>query len=241
MVMRIDKKMIEQVYIYSRKNYKKEIEIDDAVEYLVKKHRWTKGSAKDYIRNYNHIRNGEEYKRTMNGTATEYYLENIFKDDGYNALQIALKSVKLHIDYQENIQPINNIKKIYDNLKKIKDIEDNYKDYNDEPEKFYSEGKAKQVLVNIYERDKEARKKCLEYYGYKCFICGLVLANIYGEIAEDFIHVHHIIELSAIKKEYKVDPINDLRPLCPNCHAIIHRKSPALGIDELIELIKKHT
>jgi len=232
--MSIDKEMIKQVYIYARKVLKKEIEINEAVEYLVNENNWTEGSAKGYINTYNHIRNGEKYTWTINGDATEYYLENILRDDGYEALQIALKSVKLHIDYQDNLQPINNIKNIYEKYCNI------YNDYNDESEEFYLEGKAKKVFVNIYERNIDARNKCIEHYGYKCSCCGIILSNIYGKLAEEFIHIHHIIELSKIGKEYIIDPINDLRPLCPNCHAIIHRKLPALSINELMNIIKNN-
>ena len=234
-IMKINDKMIEQVYICAKKYYTNAIEVEEAVEYLSKEYKWDKGSAKGYINVYNNMRNGEKYTWTINGNATKYYLENIYKDNGYNALQIALKSVKLHIDYQENIQSINNIKKIYDNFKSIKC---NYNNFNDEPEEFYFEGKVKQVYVNIYERNEDARIKCIEHYGYKCFCCGILLSTVYGELAKDFIHIHHITELSKIGKEYKVDPINDLRPLCPNCHAIIHRKSPALSIEELINIMK---
>ena len=62
---------------------------------------------------------------------------------------------------------------------------------------------------------------------------------VYGKIGEGFIHVHHLLELSVIKKEYKVDPINDLRPVCPNCHAMLHRKKPAYSIEELRNVIQE--
>jgi 5-methylcytosine-specific restriction protein A len=238
-MMKINDKMIEQVYIYAKKYYINEIELEKAVEYLSKEYKWDKGSAKGYIKVYKNMRNGERYTWVINGNATKYYLENIYKDNGYSALQIALKSVKLHIDYQENIQSINYIKNIYNNFINIKNIEYSYNNYNDESEFFFLEGKVKQVYVNIYERNENARIKCIEHYGYKCFGCGILLSTVYGELAKDFIHIHHITELSKIGKEYKVDPINDLRPLCPNCHAIIHRKSPALSIEELISIIKK--
>ena len=108
-----------------------------------------------------------------------------------------------------------------------------YNQFGDEENNGFSEGKVKRISVNRYERDKNARKKCIEHYGYKCDICGIILSDLYGNIAEDFIHIHHIIELSQIREEYTVDPINDLRPLCPNCHSIIHRKTPALSLEEL--------
>ena len=30
-----------------------------------------------------------------------------------------------------------------------------------------------------------------------------------------------------------MDPIKDLRPVCPNCHAMLHRAVPALSIDDI--------
>jgi 5-methylcytosine-specific restriction protein A len=56
---------------------------------------------------------------------------------------------------------------------------------------------------------------------------------LYGEIGKSFIHVHHLIELSSIGNEYSIDPINDLRPVCPNCHAMLHKRKPAYTIEEI--------
>ncbi len=36
-------------------------------------------------------------------------------------------------------------------------------------------------------------------------------------MGEGFIHVHHLKPLSEVGYEYRVDPIRDLRPVCPNC------------------------
>ena len=62
-----------------------------------------------------------------------------------------------------------------------------------------------------------ARRKCLEHYGFTCAVCDFDFAGVYGAIAKKFIHVHHKIPLSEIGKEYVVDPIKDLIPVCPNC------------------------
>jgi predicted HNH restriction endonuclease len=39
--------------------------------------------------------------------------------------------------------------------------------------------------------------------------------------------------LSEIGGEYIVDPVADLRPVCPNCHAVLHRRIPAYSIEEV--------
>ncbi|ACB84389.1 HNH endonuclease [Natranaerobius thermophilus] len=55
----------------------------------------------------------------------------------------------------------------------------------------------------------------------------------YGEIGEGFIHIHHIVPIKNKGGNYTLDPVRDLRPVCPNCHAMLHREDPPLKIDEL--------
>jgi 5-methylcytosine-specific restriction protein A len=102
----------------------------------------------------------------------------------------------------------------------------------------YVEGGGVKVYVNRYERNKVARQQCIEHYGAVCRVCKADMEKIYGEIAFGFIHVHHLKPLSEIGCEYEVDPINDLVPLCPNCHAMIHRKNPPYTILEMSEFVK---
>lgn len=100
------------------------------------------------------------------------------------------------------------------------------------------EGAQKTVIINAYERNSTARKKCISHWGVKCQVCDVVLQDVYGEIANGFIQVHHLVPIHQIGQEYTLDPINDLRPVCPNCHAMLHRKKTPLSIAELKELMK---
>ena len=84
------------------------------------------------------------------------------------------------------------------------------------------EGEKRQVTVNKYERNQKARDLCIKKYKAKCCICSFSIGDTYGEIAKGFIHVHHVKPLSEIGTKYTVDPVKDLRPVCPNCHAVIH-------------------
>jgi len=102
----------------------------------------------------------------------------------------------------------------------------------------YNSGYAK-ILVNRYERDPYLREQCLEANGFKCAVCEFDFLSIYGELGRDFCHVHHIHPLSEGGTELNIDPIRDLIPICPNCHAMLHRKSPALKPNELIDIIKQ--
>ncbi len=97
----------------------------------------------------------------------------------------------------------------------------------------YEEGKKIRFLSNRYERNPINRYICLQNKGYTCSVCGFDFEKQYGEIGKDFIHVHHVIPVSKMGEGYVVDPINDLAPVCPNCHAMIHRKDPPLSVEEL--------
>lgn len=131
------------------------------------------------------------------------------------------------------------LKKRYQELFNYLELEFKNTDYPDEADtsnSLFPEGGKKQVLVNSYERSPDARAKCIEIFKARCTVCNMSFGETYGEFAEGFIHVHHIKKLSEIKEEYKVDAENDLRPVCPNCHAMLHRKlddGSFLSIEEL--------
>lgn len=105
------------------------------------------------------------------------------------------------------------------------------------PAKTYIEGATQRVTVNAYERNAEARKKCIDHYGLRCVICGFDFGEFYGEAFQKHIHVHHVRDLADIGEEYEVDPVEDLRPVCPNCHAMLHTTRPAMEIETLREIV----
>ncbi|MDO6461860.1 HNH endonuclease [Granulosicoccaceae sp. 1_MG-2023] len=100
------------------------------------------------------------------------------------------------------------------------------------------EGAVSIVKINAYERNQCARTLCIQHYGTTCQVCGLSFEEKYGEIGRDFIHVHHLTELASVGREYQVNAKQDLRPVCPNCHAMLHRRKPAYSIEELRELMQ---
>ena len=102
----------------------------------------------------------------------------------------------------------------------------------------FREGAVRQVSVNAYEREPKARQKCIDYYGSSCYICDFDFGKTFGQPGKGFIHVHHLKPLSEIAEEYEIDPIKDLRPVCPNCHAMIHRRSPPFSLEEIKMLLK---
>jgi 5-methylcytosine-specific restriction protein A len=104
----------------------------------------------------------------------------------------------------------------------------------------FREGKSKDIIQTRYERNPEARKRCFTHFGFSCNVCNFNFENHFGEVGKGFIHVHHINQISEIGREYEIDPIKDLIPVCPNCHSMIHSKRPAFTIDEIIEIRKNY-
>jgi len=99
------------------------------------------------------------------------------------------------------------------------------------------EGAVRQVPVNAYERNRAARGVCLRRWGTSCVVCHFDFGANYGPVFAGFIHVHHLVPVAAIGERYKLDPANDLRPICPNCHAVIHRYTPPFSIEEAKSLV----
>ena len=95
------------------------------------------------------------------------------------------------------------------------------------------EGSEVLRLLSIRERDPVLRAACLAFHGYRCLICGSDLGEIYGELGKNCIHVHHIQPLAERKGSGVTDPKTDLIPVCPNCHAIIHRGGGTRSPDEV--------
>jgi len=99
------------------------------------------------------------------------------------------------------------------------------------------EGAVRQVSVNAYERNPRARARCIEAHGTACCVCGIDLGAVYGDVARGFVHVHHLRPLSEIAGEYEVDPVHDLRPVCPNCHAVIHIGGENRSLEEVKQML----
>lgn len=109
-----------------------------------------------------------------------------------------------------------------------------------EPESFDKlEGKKYEASVTRYERDRGNRKACIAHYGYVCQVCGMNFEQAYGELGKEFIEVHHLHPVA--HGERKVNPVEDLIPLCSNCHSMIHRQDDVSEWKKLRDLFVAHS
>jgi hypothetical protein len=99
----------------------------------------------------------------------------------------------------------------------------------------FAEGGRRDVIQSRIERSGPAREACIAAHGLKCAVCGFDFAAVYGDLGAGFIHVHHCKPVSL--EERPVDPVAEMRPLCPNCHAMVHRQDPPLSIERLRSIL----
>lgn len=101
-----------------------------------------------------------------------------------------------------------------------------------------SKNSVAEILINGYERNQIIRRECIEYHGTECSVCTFDFEKVYGEIGIGFIHIHQIKDFDTLNNQYNPDPIHDFRPICPNCHTMIHEKRPPYSISELRDIVE---
>jgi len=115
----------------------------------------------------------------------------------------------------------------------------NLDDYGTNNSQKLKEGNPYELKITKYERNPFAREECLKHYGYACSVCEMDFEAKYGVLGKNFIHVHHLIQISDRKKEYEINPVEDLRPVCPNCHSMIHKRKTPYTIEEMKKIYIK--
>ena len=243
---KVSKEAIHSAYSLGLQVYRNLLSEEDAKDELMKTFKIAERTAVAYINGLLKLLDGKKYVSTITEYGTEYYLEQIKNDFGNEGLLSALQAVKKHSEYFAKrkekgeggiVYPAKILKKYSHLLEQEIEYADELKESSKSK---YIEGAKKEVIVNAYERDSAARAKCLEIHGYLCSVCNFDFLKEYGEIGRKYIHVHHITDLSTVGKEYEVDPKNDLIPVCPNCHSMLHRDAkPARTVEELKSIMQE--
>ena len=105
----------------------------------------------------------------------------------------------------------------------------------------FPEGKLKEKLHLARERNQELVKRAKLHARnrdgrLKCACCGFDFLETYGEIGRGFIEAHHTRPISDLHDDGEETKIEELAMVCSNCHRMLHRKRPWLGMDELNRL-----
>jgi hypothetical protein len=98
------------------------------------------------------------------------------------------------------------------------------------------EGGNREHIAKIMKRNPRARLECIAHYGTNCQVCGFNF-NEYDKIGDGYIQVHHNELLSEKDEEYVIDPVEDLIPVCANCHVMLHQQRPPYTVEQLKEVL----
>lgn len=103
----------------------------------------------------------------------------------------------------------------------------------------FREGGVATVVLDRVERNRAARQACLDHWGVACVVCDMTFAERYGIEGTVGIQVHHLHPLADRRGEHTVDPKRDLRPVCPNCHAVLHTASPPHRPEDIAAALRR--
>ena len=84
-------------------------------------------------------------------------------------------------------------------------------------------------------------KAAKHLHGYRCQVCDFDFEQRYGDVGWHYIECHHLNPLSERPEEEQLDgattDLSEVAVVCANCHRMLHRRRPALGVDELKQLM----
>ena len=100
--MRITLDIIKKIYPLAKDVFERRASRYDVHSTLVEDVGMNRASAMMYVQAFLKMMEGKHYTRTINGHATEYFLEMIHADYGKKALKKALSSVAGHIEYYKS-------------------------------------------------------------------------------------------------------------------------------------------
>ena len=106
------------------------------------------------------------------------------------------------------------------------------KETEEKKEEEFVEGQLSEIRFFRRKRNRALREECIRMFGgYKCYVCGFDFETVYGDRGREFIEVHHLKPMSGYDDEHPITP-DELRPICSNCHAMIHR-DPSGGVTDI--------
>jgi 5-methylcytosine-specific restriction protein A len=197
-------------------------------------------SARDLIDAYKHLRRGETFQRTLSKPDMSFYLENILADDGASALQVALRSLWLHIAYYERThggKKMNNLRSVaseYQAMAGAPDVLDQVStEFDNAVRRSLSDTSAKRrerlrnapkrrprILITIvgFSRNPDVVAEVIARAKGRCESCKTEAPFLRRRDGTPYLEVHHIKQLA----DDGEDTVANAVALCPNCHREKH-------------------
>ncbi|MBL6736476.1 MAG: DEAD/DEAH box helicase [Burkholderiales bacterium] len=97
-------------------------------------------------------------------------------------------------------------------------------------QKSFDEGAQIDVALSTNERSHYLRNLAIKHYGLKCYACDFSPKTV------NQIDIHH---LDPIAEGERKTTLNDVIPLCANCHRLAHSERPPLALEEIKALVQE--
>lgn len=101
----------------------------------------------------------------------------------------------------------------------------------------YAEGERLHLETSYFRRNPALRAAAIQIHGPRCAACSFDFEVVYGAAGAGYIEIHHLDPLAervaTAGQSSSQTSVNDVVPLCANCHRVVHRRRPALSLAEL--------
>ena len=105
-----------------------------------------------------------------------------------------------------------------------------------DPIQNFDEGFKKHIVKEVSSRDPRLTAAAKKLYGTKCSVCDFDFGKYYGDHGDGFIEIHH---LHPIARGSRKSTVEDVRPVCSNCHRMLHRGNNIMTVEELKSIINQ--
>ena len=110
-------------------------------------------------------------------------------------------------------------------------------------ESVITEGQLNRRTVNYRKRSNRLRDAAVEHYTVggriPCASCSFDFDRAYVGIGAGYIQIHHLepIAFGGARELPMSEAIDKVRPLCANCHVMVHRRDPWLTMERLADAL----
>lgn len=111
-----------------------------------------------------------------------------------------------------------------------------------------AEGRATLAQTRVRERSQRLRRAAIAHYTVdgriRCAVCGFDFYEVYGELGEGYIQIHHETPVCQYsdqgEAQYIRDAVHAVKPVCSNCHCMLHRGGgEPMPVQQLTDIIRR--